>query len=359
MSKSRLLTATTISTAFLLALTLPPSVTAFQATLGEDRVLRVTHGAVLGDEDRRGPAANSGQDIDRRGNTPASLNQPRPVLPNQASGVAKEAVQLNNREVKLKVEEGKGRLEVRSKNASPGAKPLEKFEDRYVRLELSRPASPARQDIRERAEIQQQQLDQRQDARQDALRDAQEVRQDGIDARQEDRQEFRQELRDNRQDRRQDRQEDRQEFRENFVIQTPPSSTNPGRLELESQGTRAPLPSGAEVTVDPSTTSVTVTGPNGQSRVLNNLPDQAFERIRERLNVAPEKYDQLRSNLVMRTNDDGTISYVSEITEQRRAFGFIPVPVKKTVSVDDQTGQVSEQEQPINFWGRLLGRFAR
>lgn len=144
------------------------------------------------------------------------------------------------------------------------------------------------------------------------------------------------------------------------TIQTPPREMNPSNLEIEAGGMRAPIPRGSEVTIDPNTNSISITNQNGNIHELNNLPDQAFEKIRERLTVDPAKYDDIRSNLVMTNNDDGSITYTTEVTEQRKAFGILPFEVKTEYQVDDQTGLVTTTEKPAtSFWGRLLQRFGQ
>lgn len=293
------------SSFLLAALAIAPTADAFQAKVLPNQVLELTYGKVLGDSDTTVELKDDRIEIQPEG---------KKVLPNVVNTTAKEALQLRNNELRLKVEDGKGKLEVQPRGGNSGqsmnsgrgsspstgmrppeGKPVEQFEDRYMRLEMPRPASPG------------------------AQRPAGTV-----------------------------------------TIQTPPRQNNPANLELEAGGMRAPLPPGAEFTVDPETSSITITNPNGTTHELTNLPDQAFERIRERLTVDPTKYDEVRSNLIMTNNDDGTITYKTEVTEEKKAFGLIPLQVKTEYKVNDATGEVTSAEvQTDSFFGRLLRRFAR
>lgn len=124
-------------------------------------------------------------------------------------------------------------------------------------------------------------------------------------------------------------------------------------LNLESRGIRAALRND-RVTVDPETNSLILTTRDGEQRVLTTLPDQAAERMLEVKGIANIDGD----NLEVRERD-GKLEYVTKAQRVKRLFGLFNRPVETELSVDDQSGEVTEvlQEKPTII-GRFLDRLA-
>lgn len=298
---------------------------AFQAVLLPDQTLKVTQGQVLGKEDDRTsssddkasdkPSSESPVTAERKGSS--SRSSASPALP---------AVSAANKKIRLSVEENRGKLELveKSKVASRSSVSSEKreveienevethsdgvFEDRFVKLELvnaARSTTPSAATYR--------------------------------------------------------KQEDFVKMEDNrVIIQTPPSQEVPTQLEIESRQTRSLIQPGSDVLVDPKTNQINVTDLSGQEQPLQRLPDQAFQDLTTQGVVFPEKYDEAKANLIIRTKEDGSVVYYTEVTDDRKLFGFIPYKVKVAHEVNDATGEVQSSEvQDTSLFGRfrqLLGQ---
>lgn len=298
-----------LATSFVLLASSSSTAFAFQATLLPDQTLKVTQGQVLGKEDDRSkpPEVKSAE-------KPSSAS---PALP---------AVSAANKLIRLSVEENRGKLELieKSKVASRSAVLPEKsekevenevethkdgeFEDRFVKLELVNAArfSSASSDTGRKA--------------------------GGVVP-----------TEDNR-----------------VIIQTPPSQPAPQQLEIESRQTRSLIQPGSDVLVDPKTNRINVTDLSGQQQPLQRLPDQAFQELTNQGIVFPEKYDEAKANLIIKTKDDGTVVYYTEVTDERKLFGFIPYEVKIAHEVDDKTGEVMSSEvKDLSIFGRVRQLFGQ
>lgn len=126
------------------------------------------------------------------------------------------------------------------------------------------------------------------------------------------------------------------------------------KVELKSRESKAILKNPlATITIDDNN-EVKVVKPNGEEHVLNFLPDQAVERIKEVADRIEE------SDIAIETRDNGDVVYSTNATEQRRLFGLFNRPIETKVELNDSTGEVRKTDIPAtSFLGRLLDRFAR
>jgi len=344
----------------LLFLEAAPGVSAFQAVLLPDQSLIVTHGEVLGKEDDVLKSFRSGS------NSSTNTSPQNEMTPDAHKRFEADYIKSNNitteqvkardesleaertktaktkaspaisrqsvqyKRIKLNVEGNKGKLEVleRTQSATGSVQRLEpknsepetdgqKYEDRFMKLELVNAAN-----------------------RPQATSAA------GVPRRIED---------NNAGPGVQESQVDR-----NITIQTPPFQDSPTQLEIKSRDTRSFIQPGSSVTVDPKTNDISVSDKKGQDRPLLRLPDQAFQELTNQGAVFPDRYDEAKENLTILTKDDGSVVYRTEVTNQRRLFGFIPYAVKVSHEVNDQTGEVTTQDvQDSSFFSRfrkLLGQ---
>lgn len=122
-------------------------------------------------------------------------------------------------------------------------------------------------------------------------------------------------------------------------------------LELQSRGVKAVIQNGATFNLNPSTNEVTLTTPSGNTMVLKHLPDQAVDRLKAEAQVDPDttKVEQ---------RDDGSIVYQADGVTEKKLFGLFTRRVRTQVELNDQTGEVTQQDAPTTFLGRLLNRFS-
>lgn len=350
-------TALILSVGSVLFLKSAPSTQAFQAVLLPDQSLKVTHGQVLGKDDQ-----NSGNGSAQKAMSPeeykkyeAEYIKAKGITAEQIKArdekvAAEKAKSLKNgvtpalpsqsvvdKKIRISVENNKGKLEVldRDKVGSLSGKPKQpvlkpkvedddhgdEFEDSFVKLELLNAANRPQgnsDDGQTRSSLQNRQGENR-----------------GSDDR--------------------NKPEDNGRPDDNNVtIQTPPSQDIPTQLEIESRQTRSLIEAGSNVTVDPRTNEITVSDKRGEDRTLQRLPDQAFEDLTAKGVVFPDRYDEAKANLIIQTKEDGSVVYHTEITDDRKLFGFIPFKVKVAHEVNDQTGEVTTQDiQDTSFFGRF------
>jgi hypothetical protein len=133
---------------------------------------------------------------------------------------------------------------------------------------------------------------------------------------------------------RQERKEDMVELRTQF-------KDKKQTLQLESKSVKATIQNGAEFTLDPETNEVTLTTPSGNIHALNHLPDQAIERMKA-AGVFDSSIADGEVELEVETTEDGDVLYKAEAQEEKKVFGLFPRKIRKTVRVDDATGEVTE-----------------
>lgn len=140
---------------------------------------------------------------------------------------------------------------------------------------------------------------------------------------------------------RQEREEERLELRNNI-------GPDGQELNLESRGIRAALRD-KTVTIDPETNSLILTTKDGEERVLTTLPDQAVERMLEVRGV-----DDVDTENVEIRERDGKLEYVTQARRMKRLFGLFERPVETELSVDDESGELTET---VRQRSTLIGRF--
>jgi len=114
-------------------------------------------------------------------------------------------------------------------------------------------------------------------------------------------------------------------------------------LQLQTRNVKARLSQGAEFTLDPKTSEVTVTTPSGETHILNHLPDQAITSMTEAGFFGPNQI--LANDIEVDTSGD-QIKYKAKIQENKRFLGLFRRQVEKDVVLDDQTGEIVEVNKP-------------
>lgn len=122
-------------------------------------------------------------------------------------------------------------------------------------------------------------------------------------------------------------------------------------LEIESAGQRAAL-RGAEFTYDPDENMITVTTPAGQEKTLNHLPDQAIERMKAIVTINTNGADEPELDVEVGQNEN--LYYRTRYDKTKKFLGVFDRKITTDVVLDDETGQVTEIEQPSRG---VLGRF--
>ncbi len=147
-------------------------------------------------------------------------------------------------------------------------------------------------------------------------------------------------------EKRQDRAQEQLEIKNNI-------GPNGQELNLESRGIKAALRNKA-VTLDPETNSLILTTQDGEQRVLTTLPDQAVERMLEIKGLT-----EIDAENVEIEDEDGRLKYVTKARRVKRLFGMFERPIETEVSVDDQSGEVTETmtEKPTII-SRFLDRLS-
>lgn len=126
------------------------------------------------------------------------------------------------------------------------------------------------------------------------------------------------------------------------------------RLELESRGATARLMQGAQLNYDAETGLMTLITPSGNEHILNHLPDQALERMRQAgyLNADPTEVE-------IETDVDGEVYFVAPDQVEKRLFGLFPRRINTEVLLNDETGEVTEVPQAAEtFLRELLNVFS-
>jgi hypothetical protein len=127
-------------------------------------------------------------------------------------------------------------------------------------------------------------------------------------------------------------------------------------LELKSRNVKAKL-NGAEFLLDPKTNEVTLTTPSGNEHILTHLPDQALSRMKEAGVISDESFDEDSQELEAVATEDG-IEYTATVSENRKFLSFFPRIVEKKVTLDDTTGEVSEESTSRDWFNRMMDRFS-
>ncbi len=154
------------------------------------------------------------------------------------------------------------------------------------------------------------------------------------------------------------RAERRERGDEEFEIQSETKDDGTTEFQFESRNVKAKFPAAAEVLVDPTTREVTIMTPNGKEHVLQHLPDQAIDRMLE-AGFATMGEDGTKSEVEVENTADDRVVFSMTQKKTKRLLGF-PIEVENKVSLDDETGEVSETEiPPENPLLRVLNFFAR
>ncbi|NCN44957.1 MAG: hypothetical protein COU63_00025 [Candidatus Pacebacteria bacterium CG10_big_fil_rev_8_21_14_0_10_36_11] len=125
-------------------------------------------------------------------------------------------------------------------------------------------------------------------------------------------------------------------------------------LELKSRNVKAHM-NGAEFVYDPTTGDVALTTPSGQTHVLTHLPDQALARMQEAGLISG--FDSENQQLDAVANDDG-VEYSLTVAEKKKFLSFFPRTVERKVTLDDATGEVSQDYTSTSFFTRLMDRLS-
>lgn len=140
------------------------------------------------------------------------------------------------------------------------------------------------------------------------------------------------------------RLEERQ-LREEEKIEVRSGDTLEGekRLEIKSRFTKAVL-NGASFELDPETNAVTLTTPSGNEHTLIHLPDQAIERMQAVYFGEGDDNGQLVEAEVELEVEDGRTVYKAKSLRKKKLLGLFDRYVESEVTLDDETGEVNEQE---------------
>ena len=136
-------------------------------------------------------------------------------------------------------------------------------------------------------------------------------------------------------------QEQKQERAQEMVEVRNRIQNNGQVLELQTRQATALLKDGAEFNLDPETNEITVTTPSGQEHVLNHLPDQAISRMVEVGLLDDADGEQ---EIEVEVYDNGDLYYHKPDKIQKRLFGVIPVQIDSELVLNDNTGEVVENE---------------
>jgi len=124
-------------------------------------------------------------------------------------------------------------------------------------------------------------------------------------------------------------------------------------LELKSREVKAKV-NGAEFVLDPENNEVKLTTPSGQVHILTHLPDQAINRMEE-AGVIREFTDDDTLEAVA---DDTGIKYVAKVKEPKKLLSFFPRMVERQITLDDATGEVSQDYTAKGWFNRMLDRLS-
>lgn len=274
-------------------------VLAFQAVLESNQVLRITQGEVLGETDNATLTEEQRRAEEARQQGKLDTIKAVPTIMNSTVRQNEPKIPVTDKKIRMKIEDDKGKMEiVESKNASGST--TQEFEDRYVKLQLlptgtSRPQSTPAPGTTPRPTAP-------------------------------------------------------------VIIQNSPIDANRDQLEIYSQDMRGLVEPGTELIVNPATNTISISVGDGDERPLNRLPDQAFQELTVQGAVFPEQYDEAKANLTLRTKDDGSVIYYTEITEERPVLGVIPRKMRRAYELNDQTGEIVTRRLPDES---LLGRVLR
>ncbi len=153
--------------------------------------------------------------------------------------------------------------------------------------------------------------------------------------------------------------EERRERKDEVVkIQSKVNDDGTREFEFESRLIKAKA-QGAEFVVDPTTNNVTVITPSGQEHVLTHLPDQAVARLQNSGIVNTDAITDGTQELSIETKEDGSVVYKTKAQKVKKILGFINRKVETEVELDDQTGEITEEELPASNWfNRFLNSMA-
>lgn len=118
------------------------------------------------------------------------------------------------------------------------------------------------------------------------------------------------------------------------------------QLFLISMEVRALLKDGAEFEVDPETNTLYVVAPSGSVIEVNNLPDQAIDRLMRMAQLKESDLNPVDRPLEMVVSSDGDLRYQLTVTRQKRLFGIFKRDVDYRVSLNDATGEIASRRVP-------------
>lgn len=140
---------------------------------------------------------------------------------------------------------------------------------------------------------------------------------------------------------------------------TKDESTGETVFEFESRLMKAKA-RGAEFVLDPATNNVTVITPNGTQHTLTHLPDQALMQMQAAGLLTTDGLVAGDEELTLEAKDDGSVVYSKKVKKTKKILGMFNREIETEVELDDQTGQVTEEEVPASSaLGRWLNSLAR
>lgn len=155
------------------------------------------------------------------------------------------------------------------------------------------------------------------------------------------------------------REERRNRKEEKIEIRAQRNENGEQEFEFESRLVKAKA-RGAEFVLDPETNNVTVITPSGNEHVLTHLPDQAIIQLQASGIIDTQSLIDGTSELEIETTEDGRVVYKAKTKKPKKIFGIFRREIETEVELDDQTGQVTEEEVVSDsFFGRLLNSMAR
>lgn len=127
-------------------------------------------------------------------------------------------------------------------------------------------------------------------------------------------------------------------------------------LELNSRNVKAHL-NGAEFILDSETGDVILTTPSGEEHILTHLPDQALSRMEEAGVISDASFDPDNQELEAVATEDG-IEYTATVVEDKKFLSFFPRKVERKVTLDDATGEVTEDFTSTSWYERMMDRWS-
>jgi len=320
---------------FLSLLIIVPQVSALSIRISEDGTIEVFDDGVLGedsekDDDNEQKVEDDENEQEIEDDDQDDDDQPRSLRTVRPAENKKIEIEPNTQNVRVRLKDQQ-KVTKPEKTATPFAE-TEMMETKRVKVQM-----PAEMDDEKIQEFQQQAKEIRDQRREEIGELKGEIEQK--------REEYQQQLLEQRKERQQEMIEIKNEMRQNAQ-----------NMEIESREIKAQVKQGAQFTIDPDTNQVVVTTPSGNEHVLYHLPDQAIEKMLE-AGVIDSK--QAAEALEVTEDEQGGLQYSTKSEKTKKLFGLVPWKKATQVKLNDETGDIQEQElPPASLFEQMLGMFS-